>query len=87
MKLAGEDIPEPARIVAIADVFDALTMKRPYKDPWPLERAFTYFRESKGQFDPFLVGLFLDIQGQIVDIMEYWSDKEGPDLFNAMESP
>ncbi len=37
--LHGEDIPESARIVAIADVFDALTMKRPYKEAWPVERA------------------------------------------------
>jgi putative two-component system response regulator len=84
-RLAGEDIPESARIVAIADVFDALTMKRPYKDPWPLDRAFSYIKTSDGQFDPTLVEMFLGIQEQISEIKEYWSNKEGPELFKAME--
>ena len=37
--LAGEDIPLPGRIVTVADVFDALTHRRPYKEPWPIDEA------------------------------------------------
>jgi len=40
--LSGQDIPESARIVALADVFDALSMKRPYKEPWLIERIMTH---------------------------------------------
>ena len=58
--LEGEAIPLPARIVALADVFDALTSKRPYKDAWPVERALGLIREERGKhFDP-----------QVVDAME-----------------
>jgi putative two-component system response regulator len=84
-KLAGENIPKSARIVALADVFDALTMKRPYKDPWPRDRAFEYISTARGQFDPLLVELFLGLHDQIVEIMEYWNKKQGQDLFSAVE--
>lgn len=51
--LAGEAIPLEARIVKVADVFDALTSERPYKQPWPFEKALTYLEEHAGsQFDP-----------------------------------
>lgn len=51
--LAGERIPLAARIVAVADVFDALTSRRPYKDAWPLERALAAMRADAGRhFDP-----------------------------------
>lgn len=54
--LMGEDIPLEARIVAIADVFDALTSKRPYKEPWPFDRAMAEISANSGaQFDPSLV--------------------------------
>lgn len=53
---AGEqskDIPESARIVAIADVFDALTMERPYKRPWSMDKAFSFIEQQAGShFDP-----------------------------------
>lgn len=48
-KLAGESIPLEARIVAVADVFDALTSKRPYKDAWPLEMAMEYLQARAGK--------------------------------------
>ncbi|TSA48333.1 MAG: HAMP domain-containing protein [Nitrosomonadales bacterium] len=49
----GQDIPLSARIVAVADVFDALTSKRPYKDAWPVEKALAVMQEEAGtQFDP-----------------------------------
>src|SRR3546814_896293 len=51
--LAGEDIPWPARIVAVADVFDALISPRPYKPAWSIDEALDYLREQRGQmFDP-----------------------------------
>ncbi|MFN3594308.1 MAG: HD domain-containing phosphohydrolase [Thiobacillaceae bacterium] len=56
----GEAIPLVGRIVAVADVFDALTSARPYKPAWPLERALDYLSEQRGRhFDPRLVDLFL----------------------------
>ncbi|MDH5628969.1 MAG: response regulator, partial [Gammaproteobacteria bacterium] len=59
-KLKGQDIPESARIVAIADVFDALTMKRPYKEAWPIDDAFALIEKDAGShFDPNLVKLFI----------------------------
>lgn len=58
--LKGEAIPLPGRIVAVADVFDALVSDRPYKQAWPLERAKAYLREQAGQhFDPACVDAFL----------------------------
>ncbi|MBF0142549.1 MAG: HD domain-containing protein [Magnetococcales bacterium] len=57
--LKGEAIPLEGRIVAIADVFDALTMKRPFKDPWPFDKAKAEILAGRGsQFDPGLVDLF-----------------------------
>lgn len=57
--LEGDSIPIIARIFAIADVFDALTSSRPYKDPMPLEKAMTILRESRGtHFDPNLLDAF-----------------------------
>ncbi|MBJ6725493.1 HD-GYP domain-containing protein [Geomesophilobacter sediminis] len=58
--LAGVEIPMVARVVAIADVFDALTCKRPYKDAWPADAAVAeIIRGSGTHFDPFLVQAFL----------------------------
>ena len=58
--LEGEDIPLYGRIVAIADVFDALTTVRPYKKAWPFEDALNYIIENKAQhFDPKLVDIFV----------------------------
>ncbi len=64
--LAGDAIPEVARIVAVADVFDALTMKRPYKEPWSAERALATLHESAGShFEPRLIELFAGILSSI----------------------
>ncbi len=55
--LKGEAIPLSARIVAAADVFDALTSKRPYKEAWPVEHALAVMQEEAGaHFDPLVVG-------------------------------
>ena len=57
--LSGEDIPLEARIMALADVFDALVSKRCYKDPMPLEKAYGIIREESGShFDPDVVDAF-----------------------------
>ncbi len=59
--LKGEEIPLPGRIVAIADVFDALTTSRPYKEPWPIGKAVEYMETQYGKhFDPAILKLFLD---------------------------
>lgn len=56
--LEGEEIPLSARIVAVADVFDTLTARRPYKVPWPLDRALAEIERLRGrQFDPQLATL------------------------------
>src|SRR5262245_61743444 len=60
--LSGESIPLAGRIVAIADVFDALVHKRPYKPAWPKEDAIAEIIRQRGrQFDPSLVDAFLRI--------------------------
>ena len=59
--LKGEDIPLPARIVAVADVYDALTSTRPYKNAWPIEKALGFLDQNKGSsFDPDCVDAFLE---------------------------
>ncbi|WP_124948539.1 HD domain-containing phosphohydrolase [Sulfuriferula thiophila] len=71
--LSGENIPVAGRIVAIADVFDALTSQRPYKAAWPIERAVALLKEEAGQhFDPVLVELFIGILPEVVEIHERW---------------
>jgi putative two-component system response regulator len=75
--LAGEAIPESARIVALADVFDALSMKRPYKEEWPLDRIMATIRESSGNhFDPRIVDVFISILPKILEIKAAWASRE-----------
>jgi len=63
--LHAEDIPLVARIVAVADVFDALTQKRPYKAAWPIGEAMAEIERQRGrQFDPALVDAFLRVVEQ-----------------------
>lgn len=74
--LAGEAIPESARIVALADVFDALTMKRPYKEPWPIEKAVKQIHAGSGNhFEPRLVELFTGILPELLEIQASWEAK------------
>jgi putative two-component system response regulator len=73
--LRGEDIPIHGRIVALADVFDALTSRRPYKDPWPLEKTVAFLREqSSRHFDSKLVERFLSRMPEITQVMARWGD-------------
>ena len=61
--LVGSQIPLPARIVAVADVFDALTHSRPYKDAWPKEEALTEIERCSGKhFDPTIVRALMTIE-------------------------
>jgi response regulator RpfG family c-di-GMP phosphodiesterase len=58
----GEEIPIAARIVSLADVFDALTSRRSYKEPWPDDKVLAMIQEESGrQFDPDVVAAFLSI--------------------------
>jgi putative two-component system response regulator len=71
--LVGEAIPEVARIVSIADVFDALSMTRPYKESWPTDRVIANLAENAGtQFDPRLIEHFMRILPRILEIKSYW---------------
>lgn len=77
--LAGEDIPVEGRMVAVVDVFDALTCSRPYKKAWSVERAINYLREQRGHhFDPALVEIFLARMGEVRAIMARWADGAEP---------
>jgi putative two-component system response regulator len=76
-RLAGEAIPEGARIVAVADVFDALTMPRPYKEAWPVEQAMAMVRQEAGShFEPRLVQLFDANLLRILELKALWDAKE-----------
>lgn len=67
-RLSGETIPLNARIFAIADVFDALCAKRPYKEPFSFEKALSIIVEGKGfHFDPTLVEHFHRIAKRLYD--------------------
>jgi putative two-component system response regulator len=74
--LAGDHIPLFARIVAVADVFDALTSVRPYKPAWEAEDAFEYIRQQRGKhFDPRLVDVFLGMRKEIVAFQQEWREQ------------
>lgn len=73
--LKGDDIPIEGRIVAICDVFDALTTERPYKKPWPGDEAFAFIEKESGRsFDPVLVRLFLEARDEILRVKEEVGD-------------
>jgi len=73
--LAGEDIPLVARIVALADVFDALTSTRPYKRAWPVEEVMAFIAEQSGRhFDPALVAHFQQRLPEILRIRSQWQE-------------
>lgn len=75
--LAGEDIPIEGRICAIADVFDALTSKRPYKDAWSIEDTVAFLKEQKGKhFEPKLVDSMIEILPKILDIKATFKDED-----------
>lgn len=74
--LKGEAIPESARIVALADVFDALTMKRPYKEAWSVERSLETIQASSGKhFDPRLVQAFMSALPALMQAKQGWHER------------
>ncbi len=73
--LKGGDIPIEGRIAAVADVFDALTSERPYKQAWPVNEATAFINENAGyHFDPGLVRLFNEKLPEILKIRDDYSD-------------
>ncbi|HLO75953.1 MAG TPA: HD domain-containing phosphohydrolase [Magnetospirillum sp.] len=78
-RLAGEAIPLSGRIVAVADVFDALTSERPYKAAWPVEKARQLLVDNAGShFDPACVEAFLAEWDQVLAIRAKLSDVDQP---------
>lgn len=75
--LSGTDIPLEARIVSVADVFDALSSQRCYKEAWSIEDAFNEIEKCSGsQFDPEIVKAFLEIKERITAIYTALKDPE-----------
>ncbi len=75
--LKGTEIPLIGRIVAVADVFDALTSKRPYKNPFPLEKSFATIHESSGShFDPDVVRAFFAVEDEILFYKNKYQDSD-----------
>jgi putative two-component system response regulator len=74
-RLAGEAIPIEGRIAAVADVFDALTSNRVYRDAWSLERTLELLNHDKGShFDPPIVDLFLESMDDVLQIRKRYAD-------------
>lgn len=73
--LKGEEIPLAGRIVAVADVFDALSTKRPYKEPFSFEKSVEIIRENSGtHFDPYVVETFFSEIDRIKKVYESYKD-------------
>jgi HD-GYP domain-containing protein (c-di-GMP phosphodiesterase class II) len=89
--LSGEQIPRLARIVAIADAFDAMTTNRPYREKMPLERAFAEIRDKAGsQFDPDMARAFLRLRGRIQEALEHPSSEAEtllPQVIDVLRTP
>lgn len=74
--LIGDKIPQSAQIVALADVFDALTMKRSYKEAWSIEASLEEIKANSGtHFNPALTTVFLNILPKILNIKSEWDEK------------
>jgi len=74
-RLKGDDIPLPGRLMALADVYDALISKRVYKPPFPHEKAVEIIVEGKGKhFDPDIVDAFLELQDTFRNIALTFAD-------------
>ncbi|HEV3410555.1 MAG TPA: HD domain-containing phosphohydrolase, partial [Chthoniobacterales bacterium] len=79
--LKGRDIPLYGRIVAVADVFDALTSERPYKKAWDLDRATQLIRDSSGgHFDPMVVEAFFDMWDDVLAVKEHYRDTQPAEM-------
>ena len=77
--LVGDHIPLCARIVAVADVYDALTSVRPYKPAWSTENALEYVSSQAGKhFDPRLVEAFIAAKREVMQVQNEWRDPAQP---------
>lgn len=73
--LKGNDIPVNARLVIIADIFDALTIERPYKKAWAIDKAVDYIKSEAGTFfEPELIKVFSDVLPEFLTIREKFKD-------------
>ena len=73
--LAGDAIPIEGRITAVADVFDALGSRRPYKDPIPVDRCFELLQEGRGRdFDPRVLDAFLARKAEVTQVAQELAD-------------
>ena len=69
--LKGEDIPLHARVMAIADVFDAVSQRRCYRDAMSVEKSFSILEKGSGSdFDPNIVRIFLDAKREVIALMQ-----------------
>jgi len=85
--LNGKNIPLVGRIVAIADVFDALTSKRPYKEAFPLEKSYEIIKKGRGtHFDPDVVDAFFASEEKLLTIKEEFKDEHESLLFQMAGS-
>lgn len=83
--LSGDAIPLHARIVAVADVFDALTSERPYKHAWAMDDAVKFMKDSAGShFDPVCVDAFLAAWPQVLEIRTRYHDGAAGSLLAAV---
>ena len=79
MGLKGDQIPLMGRIVAIADVFDALMCERPYKPAFSLGKSLQIMLAERGQhFDPHLLDCFMARQHEVLQIMTQYAEERGP---------
>ena len=73
--LKGEQIPIEGRITAVADVFDALTSKRPYKEAFPVDKAMAIMEESRGShFDPRVLDAFFARRADVLQVLVEYGD-------------
>lgn len=83
--LSGDDIPISARLMAVADVYDALISRRVYKAPMPHEKAVEIIKEGKGShFDPDMADAFLELQDEFKKIADAYADSDA-DLTKKVE--
>jgi len=74
--LMGEEIPLAGRVTAIADIFDALTSVRPYKEAWSVDEALDWIQKESGEaLDPNLVTLFIELRPEVEKIMQIFRDE------------
>lgn len=75
--LRGEEIPLPGRIASVADVYDALNSRRPYRDPLPHEECLTILEEGRGtQFDPRVLDAFFDAEQSVLAVVRDYAEND-----------